>query len=867
MTTRTSLEASPAAATAPFSVLLLLFLLSGASGLMLEVVWSRMLATVLGATTWGLLTILATYMGGLGLGAILFGSRVERSNRPLRIYAILEASIGLYASAMPLLLGGVSWVYVRAAAWDDSSGLALAWVTRIATAVAVLIVPTTLLGGTYPALVRAVALAGGGVGRRAATLYAANTAGAVVGCFTAGFLIIPALGVLGTNRLAAGIDLAVAAAAWMLHRPATPIEGEPQARSTPNPATRSVLSGPVVLVIAGFTGYCGLAFEVLWTRGLLVALVDNTTYAFSMMLSAFLLGHALGSGWFGGRRATARDHDPGARLAWVLAAAGIAALASFPILIATSEVVSRVAYGPDVTFWGRRIPIQFALCTAVIGPTAALLGGAFALAIRSISAETTDAAGRAGRIYAANTLGAILGAVITQVFAIPYFGTQTSLAVLALGLILAGAAVSFATHGWKAISGVAAMLVVGAAAFVGERQLSLIDLYVTKERLRTADAPAKLLGVIESPGAVVTIHERAPGDRVINLNGTNVAGTNPVLRTIQTLQGELPVLLHPKPEAILQIGFGSGGTYATLDAMREASTSIEVLELTPEVIVASERWLSEINSQTLTRSSDRVTINDARSHMASTSRTYDLVLSDSIHPRFRGNAALYSRDYFELCAGRLRPGGIFSTWLPLYGISTDDLRGILATLQSVFPHVQVWYPNAEPNENTILLGSLTPIVLDFDRIALRMATGATSPRAENRLRLDPVRLLDFFVLDSTGVRRFAAGGVVSTDDRPHLEFRAPLTLRRQESWLKNLEGLAAARESVVPLVEHLPESRRAELERWVAGTRFKLEGQIAELRGDFSAAVDAYDRCLAINPDDRETRKRRDGLARLPALR
>jgi len=306
-----------------------LFVVSGASGLILEVVWSRMLGWLLGATTWSVMAILVAFMGGLGLGGIFWGKRAGRSHRPLRLFGWLEVAIGLYTLAVPTLfewLGSgfvVATRFVGDAPWAATS-------IRVVTAVLALLPPTLLMGGTLPILTRFAAAGQPQPGRTTGFLYAANTAGAVFGCFLTGCLLIHWLGVSETNMAAAILDLGVGALALAWDR-----------RTGLAPDTRLPALKPVVeisasslaLLIASVSGFCGLAYEVLWTRGLLAAITDDTTYAFTLMLTAFLAGHALGAAVASRKEGASQAEQCWRQLGRAQILAGLCALLSLPLLV------------------------------------------------------------------------------------------------------------------------------------------------------------------------------------------------------------------------------------------------------------------------------------------------------------------------------------------------------------------------------------------------------------------------------------------------------------------------------------------------------------------------------------------------------
>ena len=301
--------------------------------------------------------------------------------------------------------------------------------------------------------------------------------------------------------------------------------------------------------------------------------------------------------------------------------------------------------------------------------------------------------------------------------------------------------------------------------------LPLSDVYAKQE-------PGKLLALFEGAGATITVHQRNPTDRVISINGANVAGTNPVLRRTQKLQAHLPVCLHPSPRSVLQIGFGSGGTCYSVSLHPEVE-SIEVVELNPDILKMSSEWFRDVNHGVLDDPRVRARIVDAKSYVAVTDQTYDLILSDSTHPRFRGNAALYARDYIAACSRRLRPGGLLSTWLPIYGLSVDDMRGILKSFHSVFPHVQVWYENFEPHENTIVIASMQPIAIDPASLGRRLGAVAVANDLADVGINSTIQVLDFFMLGDRAVAEFSRTGRLNTDDHPRLEFLAPQSLAQE----------------------------------------------------------------------------------------
>ena len=499
----------------------------------------------------------------------------------------------------------------------------------------------------------------------------------------------------------------------------------------------------MVLLIASVSGFCGMAYEVLWSRGLLAAITDDTTYAFTLMLTAFLAGHALGAAIAGRSGRELRHGNDWRRLGTCQILAAVTALLSLPLLVLVHEPINRLSFIESMSFWRGRIPFHLAISLAVFAPSAAFLGASFAIAARLYVGLGRPVGSSAGRLYGLNTLAAIAGAITTTAWLIPTLGTQRAVMLLAVLQSIGGALAALFFGGGLAGSyrravGTAGWLILIVLACGINYLLPFVNVYARQE-------PGRLLALVEGSDAAITVHQRGPSDRVISISGVNVAGTHPILRATQKLQAHLPLCLHPSPRSILQIGFGSGGTCYSVSLHPEVK-EIEVVELNPDMLEVAATWFGDINHGVLRNPRVRARIADAKSHVAVSDQTYDLILSDSTHPRFRGNAALYARDYFVNCSRRLRPGGLLSTWLPLYGMSVADVQGILKSIQSVFPHVQVWYANLEPHENTIVIAAREPIAIAPDQLARRLAEPHVADDLAEVGIMSTVQVLDFFVL-------------------------------------------------------------------------------------------------------------------------
>ena len=749
----------------PEVALYALFLLSGVTGLIHEVAWTRAFAFIFGNTTYAVSAVLAAFMAGLALGSWFFGRRVDR--RPgdeLGLYAVLELGIALSAVAVIPALDRLDEVYgvlFRAA----PHSLWLLTVCRGLLAFLLLLVPSFLMGGTLPVLSRHVVREtrdlAGGVG----ALYGLNTAGAAAGCLITGFFLVEHLGVRGSIAAGAALNLLLAAAFLALR-------AAHRGRGTraPGPGAASPAESPpaglLLLGIAAASGFAALGYEVLWTR-LLVFKLKTTTYAFSVMLTTFLSGLGFGGLLLGAWERRGRERGPASawrRLSGLQAGIGLSALLSI-FVIGGLEGVSVAQDGS----WGARTLRQLGLSAAVMLPPTLMMGMSLPLVAR-LAGAGRGVGEAVGRVYAANTAGAVLGSLVAGFCLAPLLGTQHSLILLALvNLALAAAVLGAApagvrrrAKGWpRALAGAWAAAGLGLLALPSDL---LFGLYNAGER--EVDSRTRILHAREGAGGITTVHELPSGDRVISTGSINVAGTTLTLRTTQMLQAHIPALLHPGPRQVLQIGFGSGETAHILTGY--PGCSLDVAEISRSVLDEADAFFGDINHGVLHRPSVTPFVTDGAGFLRLSRRSYDLILNDSIWPYYAGNSGLYTREHFAAGRDRLRPGGLMTSWLPL-DMRLESFLTILRTFHSVFPHFTIWAANTHYTKHALLVGSTEPLRIDaadfLDRFADRAAAGLAPVHLG-----DPVLLLDCFLTDETALAGELAGVPLHTVDRPVLEF-------------------------------------------------------------------------------------------------
>ena len=835
-----------------------IFLLSGAAALIYQVVWSRSLSLVFGGSHLAVTTVLAVFMGGLALGGHLFGRRASRSPRLLRLYGLLELGIAASAVAFAILIRLYPSLYVPVARLAENSPLYLSTV-RVAFAVLVLIVPTTLMGGTLPVLSTFVSVRTQDLGTRLSFLYGLNTLGAVAGAGSAGFLLLRYYSVSGSLAVAVGINVLLGVLCILLNdraqaalTPTAPAASDRKALPPPADevagALESALPARLVLWGIGVSGFCALGYEVLWTR-VLSLVIGASVYGFTVMLMAFLSGIALGSSAYGAWRKARRarlgtDNDAPTRsviaFGLVQVAIGVAALVVTSVLRdLPSHALALQArlIGSAASTFGARQWVDFALAFSYMFVPAFFMGVAFPLAGR-VRAEHTRSTGRAvGETLAFNTVGAILGSVASGFLLVRLFGIERSLQLLSLVNVGFGLIVLASTRGrklvtWSVTAAVLAAAVALAAAgdswrawdtrFFAIFQTNRPDKFSSRERVRDTLRNTDVLYYAEGVHAVVSSIRVKGGTQSFLTNGRIEATDNAPDLACQYTLGHLPMLLHPNPRSVFVLGTGSGMTLGAT-SVHPSVERITLAEIEPKVLGVA-RTFARHNHDVLDNPKLSIVFNDGRNYLLTTRDRFDVITADPIHPWFGGAGYLYTRQYFDLAAARLNPGGVMCQWLPIYELDEENLRSIVRTFGGSFEHVLVWLTHYDAH----LVGSNSPFAIDEEALARRI--GEPEVLADLRqIQMGSVRdLLSFFLMGTAGATKYSAGGRLNTDDNLYLEFSAPHSIENAELVASNFAGLAAHRESPLPYLRPL------------AGEASRNE-QAARCAGDLASAsvVDA----------------------------
>ncbi len=830
--------------------LLILFFFSGACSLVYQVVWVRMLMPVFGVSTFAVSIVLAAFMAGLALGSYWCGRVADRRGNGLRLYALLELGIGVFALIFPLLLAGLDEMYT--ALYGSLQGIDGAFVlVRLLLAFALLLVPTTLMGATLPTLSKAVAhrleRVGGDMGR----LYAANTLGAATGCAAAAFFALEHLGVSGTTYAAAAGNLLIAVVAYCWSR-----DGQQEQTSVERSAAPTILEGQLVLAGFALSGFVALGYEVLWTRLLAMLLQSATAQSLSTILVAFLLGLAGGAAL--GARLSDRWRTPLAAFGAVELLIGLCGLSSIAAFGSIPYIVE--AWGGALS-WEGHLSKLFVAAFVVMLPATLLMGLLFPIAAKVCIPRIEQLGRGVGTVYAANTLGAIAGALVAGFVLLPLLGTYRSIQVLAWVNIAVGAVVLALDPAAQARK--KAVRTVGGLA-LGLALTLLLPAGLFVELFHWSEPNSRLLYWDEGAGATVSVHQKQDGVRILKVNGGGEVPTDYASLQTFRLLGHLPLVLHPDPAEVLVIAFGGGITLSAAELHQPVR--LDCAELVPGVPRAAP-YFARYNRQIATRLHQapiELVAEDGRNHVLRTPRQYDAIICDATHPGTADSWVLYTEEFYRLCRGRVGADGLVAQWLPLHGLSVEDYKMILRTFRAVYPHASLWLTH----QYSILLG--TPDALLIDYAALERKLGQPAVRANLRsVDLgDPPSFLSALVLGEKELAAYAGSGPINTDDRPYISF-TDRGRRGTSGGLPVLKSLAA--HLVVNPRPHLSADIPTEvvqvLERRLTARRHTVLGTIALLEKDGERAAAAFARAREIDPGERGALrglKRRSGRATVP---
>ncbi|MFH0787745.1 MAG: fused MFS/spermidine synthase [Pseudomonadota bacterium] len=775
-------------------IVLLCFFFSGVSGLLYEVLWLRMLILIFGSTTLAVSTVLTSFMGGLALGSYLFGRIMDRQKRPLFYYGLLEGVIGLYALIIPWLFSllipayRIIWKHFH----PNFYGFTLMQFVLVSV---VLVIPTTCMGATLPILSKWAVQQKNTLGVTIGRLYALNTFGAVLGTALSGFFLLPLLGVKMTLGIAVAVNLLVALSILILERrsPAPEISIRPQSDSdqapirpgaslpSPSPLPKWLIWSVVVGI--SLSGFISMIYEVAWSRTLSL-LVDSSVYGFTIMLTTFLVGIALGSYVFSRKVDTLRYQ--GFVWAWLQIGIGVFAFVS-------------LIFFQELPYWylllyrslGQSINLlltgKFLLAFIIMLAPTLFMGALFPLTIKIYTANIGQVSRMVGNIYTVNTLGCILGSFAGGFFLIPLLGIRNTILLgivlnLLLGLVLlllspapriflkwmTAPAIFLLTlvillfpPSWKAplmVSGV----YIYAHNFENTSRQELMKMYDPDNE--------PLLFYKEGHTCTISVHKsRYTGTIYMKSNGKVEASTKGDMPT-QVLVGQIPMLLAPRLDEVLVVGMGSGVTVGSVTPFPARKITLVELE---KAVIDGSHFFDQVNNQPLKDPRLVLRVADARNYLLVTPDQYDVIISEPSNPWMAGVANVFTQEFFRLGNTKLKPQGVFCQWLQLYKISPESFKTVLTTFHSVFPYVYVFQPQ---EKDLVMVGFKQQPKLSLTQLEERMKWKLVEQDLKRIGVTGLDNLISRFMMGPSEVATLTQGGLINTDDNALIEFSTPKTL-------------------------------------------------------------------------------------------
>lgn len=791
---------------------LIIYFFSGIAGLAYQIIWVKLFSQIFGHTIYAVSTVTATFMAGLAIGSYLFGKLADRHDKPLVLYAIIEAGIGLYAVLLVLLLPTVNAMYIDL---FNSFGLSFSAFsfTRLVFSFILLIIPASLIGGTFPVIARYYIRTTDFIKNGTGLLYGINTAGAVLGIFAVSFYLIESVGIRSAVYLTAGLNLLLSLSAFVLQGSDKP-GSVSDSRDTDNPVTENF----IIYVYALF-GFAGLGLEVLWTRELTIVFFSST-YSFAIVLAVYLTGLTTGSLVFSRINLKIKQNEVLFLVITIILF--VATFLSLPALrILPQELfIENVAAGKMT--WQKELGTNFLVSFFVLFLPTFFMGAAFPVVCTLYAKSTQNIGIDLGKIYAWNTTGAVAGSLVAGFILIPLLGVAKSVGIIA---VLYGLIAILIIHKYR-ITKSAWILTVALAA-------AGIFLYLAVSipgQFRPLPSSMSLVYADESPSAEIKVLKHKDNEISLYINEKQQGGTQ--IEQTERWAGEIPLLFHSKPDSVILIGLGTG---VTLDGLASGNTkSVTCVELIGSLADAS-RYFAEINNNVLSNPKVSLVEADGINYLSTVNAKWDIIVSDIVQPDDEGAAGLYSSEFYSICKSRLNDDGYFAQWLILDQVCDHELEIIFSTFKNVFPEMQVYF-GQENNLylKILMIGPARTLKIDPEMLTRNLENYKNAFTLAGRT--DPLSFLSNFIISGDQI---ANDIPLNTMDQPLLEYSSPRNKWKLNKGIMNIDKLIKMR---VPLYQSLPEFEpfREKADLYFSSRTLLLNGRLYELTGQYEQAQQNY---------------------------
>ena len=774
------MTATTAADKRGLNLLLLLFIGSGCAALIYEVVWYQSLALIIGSNAVSMAVVLGTYMGGMGLGSLAFLRWRGRFAHPLRIYAQLELVIAVFGLLVLYVLPWAGGLYT-ALGGPGFTGVLL----RGLFCALFLLLPTMAMGATLPAAASWLRATPEGVGR-IGLYYSANILGGVAGCLLSGFYLLRVHDNATATFVAVALNVVVAALAWLIAGRSTlrtaADETASAAANTVVVNDGSVLGGnrPVYIAI-GISGACALGAQVVWTRNLAL-LLGGTVYTFALILAAVLVGLAIGSTL--GATAARISAQPRRALAicQLLVVFGLG-WAAWTITndMPNWPINPQLAPTPWFLF-----QLDFLRCLYAVLPAAIAWGASFPLAIAAVADGGDNSSVAVARIYAANTAGAVLGALFSSLLLIAWIGTQQTqrlmivLALLAAVLLLAvpvraGNAAAARSPQAVPLLALGVALTVFAIGIVHPVPGILVG--YGRWAVTWLKSHGEFIYVGEGLNSTMTVSEMPNGTRNYHNAGKVQASSMPEDMRLQRMLGHMTTLMARDPKNVLVIGCGAGVTAGavSISPAVQTETIAEIERLVPQVV---STYFSKENHSVIQNPKVTVRVDDARHFLLTTDQKFDAITADPFDTWVKGAATLNTAEFYQVMKAHLNPGGVVTAWIPFYETSHDAIKSEIATFASVFPHVIIFGNTAGgQGYDGVMVGSMEPITINISEITARLQQPEYAPVLQSLTEVNYGSMDELFgTFAATGeqLKQWLGGAQINRDRNLRLQYLAGL---------------------------------------------------------------------------------------------
>jgi spermidine synthase len=784
-----------------FSVLFL----SGLNALIYQIVWIRKFGLVFGVHVYSMSTVLTAFMGGLALGSLLFGRLVDRQKDPLKLFLLLEFGIGIFAVFFPFLFNLLTKFYTAIAPTGSASNYAVQLV-RFSLSFVFLLVPSTLMGGTLPVIIKFFVRQLGSLGGKVSRLYSLNNFGALLGCFLAGFFTIRLYGVTASLYIAATLNLLNALLVYLVARsPRHALAaGDESPEEQPVAAGENSVSPwlmKLVLWVFAIEGFTTLAYEVIWSRIMIDFSIDKTTYFSSTIVMGFIAGLSIGS------IIISRFIDRSRKLLLLLGSieAGIG-IVSILLLSLYSRIIPWLAAHREMTgTWLANSGKEYLVFFIILTLPTTLMGFTYPLVSKLYTDNIQKLGKRLGLMGCLDTVGSIAGSFVAGFIMVPYLGVVKSFVItvvinLSIGILI------FLFHprlkGWVKTFLVGSPVLISLLIYA-----SLPDKKYTRQWWDTIEfrrnpwvkTYQRLVFFDEGVGGTVTVR-KYPDMLSLNINGHNVSYTTPKDLAVNRQLGYMPYILHPDPKNALVIGFGMGVTTGAL--IQPDMEEIDVAEICPGVIKAADVFKSW-NYDAVNDPKVNIIHEDGRSVILSAKKKYDIITSNAIHPRLSNN--IYTRDFYRLCREKLTDDGIIVQWTPPNWIRDDEFRSLVKAFVDAFPHSTMWYVN---EYSAHIIGSKSPINIDYAQV-VRKFENAKLRRDLADANIDsPEKFISQYYWSESELAEYVKGSQTNTDDFPLVEFSRIINIAPDTTFMDLLAGYMVNFDPVLNLPKDTAVSRK-----------------------------------------------------------